>query len=114
MILFERYYNMPMHRTRIKICGITRPADAIAAAEAGADAVGMVLHGKSKRLIDLGRAREIVLALPPFVTAVGLFVDAETRFMADTARSLGLAAVQLHGRETPETAAELAPLPVIK
>jgi phosphoribosylanthranilate isomerase len=105
---------MPMHRTRIKICGITRPADALAAAEAGADAVGLFLHGKSKRLIDLGRAREIMHALPPFVTAVGLFCDAEPRFMADTARSLGLAAIQLHGQEMPEKAAELAPLPVIK
>src|ERR1700722_10582426 len=103
-----------MHRTRIKICGITRPADAVAAAEAGADAIGMVLYGNSKRLIQPSQAREIVRTLPPFVPAIGLFVDAEANFIVDTAKTLGLAAVQLHGHESPEMVAALAPVPVIK
>ncbi|HUB24526.1 MAG TPA: phosphoribosylanthranilate isomerase [Tepidisphaeraceae bacterium] len=91
-----------------------RPGDALAAARAGADAVGMVLHSKTKRLIDIERARQIVQALPPFVGAIGMFVDAEAKFIVETARSLGLAAVQLCGQEPPELAAALAPLPVIK
>ena len=66
------------HRTRIKFCGITRAEDAVAAAEAGADAIGLFLHGESRRLISREVARQIIAALPPFVTPVGLFVDAHS------------------------------------
>ena len=103
-----------MRRTRIKICGITRPIDAIAAAEAGADGIGVFLHGKSKRWITIKQAKVIVRALPPLVTAVGLFVDAEEKFIREAVAMLGLSAVQLHGDETPELVAKLAPIPVIK
>lgn len=65
-----------MPAVRIKICGITRVEDALAAAAAGADAIGLVFYAKSPRAVDIHRAREIVRALPPFVTSVGLFVNA--------------------------------------
>ena len=61
---------------RVKICGITRPEDALAAAQAGADAIGLVFYAASPRAVDCATARRIVDALPPFVTTVGLFVDA--------------------------------------
>ena len=63
-------------RTRVKICGITRVEDAIAAIEQGCDAIGLVFYEHSPRAVQLQRAAEIVAALPPFVSAVGLFVDA--------------------------------------
>jgi phosphoribosylanthranilate isomerase len=103
-----------MHRTRVKICAVTRSEDALAAVAAGADAIGMVLHAPSQRLISTDHARSIVAALPPFVTAIGLFADAPAAEMIETARTLGLVALQLHGNETPEMAAALAPLRVIK
>jgi len=103
-----------MHRTRIKICGITRPADALAAAEAGADAIGIVMHAGSKRFVGEDGAREIVRVVPPFVWRVGLFVDGEPAEILATARRLGLSAVQLHGNESPEMVAALQPIQVIK
>ena len=101
-------------RTRIKICGVCRPEDAALAARAGADAIGMVFHAASPRNVTVDRAREILAALPPFVTAVGLFVDAPSESILATARELGLRHVQLHGDETPEHVRALAPLTVIK
>ena len=86
-------------RTRIKICGVMRVEDAVAAARAGADAIGMVFHRPAPRCITLERAREILAALPPFVTPVGLFVDAPLQEISQTARSLGLRHLQLHGHE---------------
>jgi phosphoribosylanthranilate isomerase len=103
-----------MHRTRVKICGITRPQDAASAADAGADAIGMVLHAPPKRLISLDQARQIVRVVSPMMSAIGLFVDAEADLILTTARALGLAAVQLHGAESPQDVASLSPLPVIK
>src|SRR5688572_31963033 len=101
-------------RTRIKICGVCRPEDAALAARAGADAIGMVFHPPSPRRIDTERAREVMAALPPFVTPVGLFVDADLETVREQARQLGLQYVQLHGDETPEQVAALSPLMVIK
>ncbi len=63
-------------RTRIKICGLTREADVDAAVQSGADAVGFVLYDKSPRHVALARAAELARRLPPFVTPVGLFVNA--------------------------------------
>jgi phosphoribosylanthranilate isomerase len=103
-----------MHRVRIKICGVTRVQDAQAAAEAGADAIGMIFHPPAPRNISLGRAREIIATLPPFVTPVGVFVDAETEEILDTAAQLGLRTVQLNGEQTFEDVAELEGLLVIK
>lgn len=101
-------------RTRIKICGITRPEDARLAAHAGADAIGIVLHRASRRGVTMERAAGIVAALPPLVTAVGLFVDHDVTAMVSTVRELGLGCAQLHGDESPEIVAALSPIPVIK
>ena len=65
-----------MNRTRVKICGITRPEDAIAAAQLGVDAIGLVFYPKSPRYVGADQAAEIVTALPPFVSTVALFMDA--------------------------------------
>ncbi len=89
-------------RTRVKICGITRLADALASVEAGADAVGFNLWPGSKRHVPLHRAVEIAEALPPGVLRVGVFVRASPDQVHAAARALGLGAVQLHGDEDPE------------
>src|SRR4051812_14929858 len=90
-----------MNRTRVKICGVCRVEDAMMAARAGADAVGMVFHPASARNVAVEVAERILAALPPFVTPVGLFVDATPEQVASIAGRLGLRHVQLHGRETP-------------
>lgn len=87
--------------TRIKICGLTREADVDAAVAAGADAIGFVFYAKSPRAVTPERARVLARRLPPFVTPVGLFVNA-----SDAELQAGLAAVpnmllQFHGDETP-------------
>ena len=90
-----------MHRTRIKICGITRVEDALAAAEAGADAVGLVFYPPSPRCVTLRQAASIARALPPFVSTVALFVNAQqtqVRAVMDAVRP-GL--LQFHGDEEP-------------
>lgn len=86
----------------------------LAAARAGADAIGMVFHPSAKRNVSLERADEIVSALPPFVTPVGLFVDADVEHVRDAARALGLRHIQLHGHETPETVAKLKDFTILK
>ena len=104
-----------MPRTRIKFCGVTSPTDAAAAAAAGADAVGVVFYPAAARRVFVPQAREIVAALPPFVTPVGLFVDATIDEVRRTASDLRLTTVQLHGDETPAAVAELGDvLQVIK
>jgi phosphoribosylanthranilate isomerase len=97
----------------VKICGITRGEDALAAAAFGADAVGFVFHAKSPRAIDPVRAAAIVATLPPFVTPVGVFVDATAEEMIRIAAAVKLRCLQLHGSEPPALASAL-PLPVIK
>jgi phosphoribosylanthranilate isomerase len=87
---------------RVKICGITNVDDALLAAEAGADAIGLVFYDKSPRAVTPERAAKIVRALPPFVQAVGLFVDAAIDVVNATADICRLDIVQLHGDETPE------------
>jgi phosphoribosylanthranilate isomerase len=96
-----------MHRTRIKICGITRAVDAAIADACGADAIGMILHADSPRRIDLPTARAILQSLGPFVTPVGVFVDADPSFVIEAARELSLRHVQLHGNEPAEHVAAL-------
>ncbi len=103
-----------MTHTRIKICGLKDPAMARAAAEAGADAIGLVFVHGSPRSIEPSRAKAIIDALPPFVEPVGLFVDATVEHVREVTRELGLHMVQLHGHETPHYAAALAPVRVIK
>lgn len=84
---------------RIKICGITRVEDALAAARAGADAIGLVFHEASPRAVDIQRASLIVRALPPFVTSVGLFVDAEEARIRQVLERVPLDMLQFHGDE---------------
>jgi phosphoribosylanthranilate isomerase len=97
----------------VKICGITRFEDADAAVEAGANALGLVFWPNSPRFIDPYRARAIVRALPPFVTAVGLFVNQPAAYINGVASLVRLGAVQLHGDETVADAAQVA-RPLIK
>jgi len=86
---------------KVKICGITILEDALAAVEAGADALGFVFYPPSPRHIHPEQAAEIIRRLPPFVQTVGLFVDAELSIVNTTADRCGLDVVQLHGDETP-------------
>lgn len=89
-----------MGRTRIKICGVARVEDALYAAEAGADAIGMILHAPGrKREIGLDQGREIALALPPFVTAVGVVVDLHPMRLRQLLSHVPLGLVQFHGKE---------------
>ena len=83
----------------VKICGITRPTDAEAAVEAGANALGFVFWPKSPRFVDPYSARAIVAGLPPFVVPVGVFVNQPTEYVKGVAALVGLGAVQLHGDE---------------
>jgi phosphoribosylanthranilate isomerase len=87
---------------RSKICGITRVEDALAAAEAGADAIGLVFYAKSPRAVSVQQAREIIAALPPFVTSVGLFVDASRCELGEILDAVPLDLLQFHGDETPD------------
>jgi len=86
---------------RIKICGISDSATAVVAAEAGADAIGLIF-APSRRRVTAAQAREIAAALPPFVTKVGVFVDEERGRIEELIAACGLGAVQLHGAEPPE------------
>jgi len=87
---------------RVKICGITRPEDAIAAAYAGADAIGLVFYSPSPRAVDIDTALSIVRALPPFVTTVGLFVDAAPEAVRAVLAAVPLDLLQFHGDEPDE------------
>jgi len=98
---------------RVKICGITRPEDALAAAEAGADAIGLVF-APSPRRVTPEQAAAILAALPPFVTPVALFVDEPPERIRRIVQPLGIRTVQLHGDESPAVALELRDLCVIK
>jgi phosphoribosylanthranilate isomerase len=89
-------------RLFVKVCGITSPEDAVAAAEAGADAIGLVFWPRSPRAVTAEQARAIGDALPPFVVRVGVFVDAVRDEMARIADSARLDLLQLHGEEPPE------------
>jgi len=100
-------------RTRIKICGITRPGDAVSAAQAGADAIGLVFYPPSPRFLNVERAREIRDALPPFVQAVALFVNPDAAQVAQAIGRVHPALLQFHGEETPEFCAQFG-LPYIK
>lgn len=91
-----------MTAIRVKICGITRVEDALAAAAAGADAIGLVFYARSPRAVDVEQARAIIAALPPFVTTVGLFVDMERAELERLLASVPLDLLQFHGDESPE------------
>lgn len=99
--VFSRRY-LPLPIVRSKICGITRAADALVAAEAGADAIGLVFYSKSPRAVSIAQAREIIAALPPFVTTVGLFVNASRCEINETLDAVALDVLQFHGDEMPD------------
>lgn len=88
-------------RTRVKICGITRADDALAAARAGADAIGLVFYARSPRAVTIAAAQAVVRALPPFVTTVGLFVDAAPDEIRTVLQAVPLDLLQFHGDESP-------------
>lgn len=100
-------------RTRVKICGITRPGDALAAARAGADAIGLVFYPPSPRFLNVERAREVRDALPPFVQAVALFVNADAAQVAQVIGRVHPAMLQFHGEETPAFCGQFG-LPYVK
>ncbi len=86
-------------RTRIKICGITSVEDALAAARLGADAIGLVFYPPSPRYVEVEQAAEIAAALPPFVTTVALFVNADEQTIADVVSRVRIDLIQFHGNE---------------
>ena len=99
--------------TAVKICGITRGEDALAAARYGAHAIGLVFFRGSPRSVATSQAAEIVRILPPFVTAVGLFVDATAEEVRAAVSSTGVQLLQFHGDEPPAFCAQFG-LPYVK
>ncbi|HSH12738.1 MAG TPA: phosphoribosylanthranilate isomerase [Desulfurivibrionaceae bacterium] len=100
-------------RTRIKVCGITRSEDARFAVAAGVDALGFIFAEKSQRKVDPDQARQIIRDLPPFVDAVGVFVNADPDLVREIAEYCGLTVVQLHGQESAEYC-QAMPVRVVK
>jgi phosphoribosylanthranilate isomerase len=100
-------------RTRVKICGITNLADAETAVAAGADALGFIFVPETPRYIEPTDAAAIISTLPPFITTVGVFRNAEHKVIKEIAAQCGITSVQLHGTESPEYCAQFS-LPVIK
>lgn len=98
--------RIAMIRTRVKICGITRPQDALAAAQCGADAIGLVFYAPSPRCVTVDLARQILAALPPFISVVGLFVNPSAAEVERLLVALPLDLLQFHGDEPPEFCAQ--------
>lgn len=101
-------------RLKVKICGITRLPDALAAVEAGADALGFMFYEGSQRHITPAAAAAIIRALPPFVAKVGVFVNASAETVRATVAECGLDTLQFHGEEAVEFCRQFAPLKVVK
>jgi len=87
---------------RIKICGITRPEDAVIAADLGVDAIGLVFYAKSPRKVEIEQANRILAVVPPFMTVVGLFVDPSPFFVQTVLDEVPLDILQFHGNESSE------------
>ena len=100
-------------KTRVKICGVTRAGDALHAAKCGADAVGAVFIEGSPRTLSVSRVREVYGVLPPFVSRVGLFRNADPELVREVMREGGLSMLQFHGDETDGDCAEFG-LPFVK
>lgn len=100
-------------RTRVKICGMTRPEDVAVAVALGVDAIGMIFHPNSPRLISIEQAKKLRQAVPPFVSVVGVFGDASLAMVDQYAKELKLDFAQLHGAESPDYAAQVS-IPHIK
>lgn len=91
-----------MKKARVKICGVTSVTDALLAQEAGADAIGVVFYEPSPRCVTIDQAREIALSVGPFVTLVGLFVNAPAEYVKEVLAAVPLHVLQFHGDESPE------------
>ena len=89
-------------RTRVKFCGITRAEDARTAIALGVDAIGLVFVPQSRRCVDLAQAREVLAAVSPLVSVIGLFMDAAATEVCKVLDALPLDALQCHGRESPD------------
>ncbi|MEN8258375.1 MAG: phosphoribosylanthranilate isomerase [Thermodesulfobacteriota bacterium] len=100
-------------RTRVKICGMTEPFEVRKAVEAGVDALGFIFVKESPRAIDPEVAKEIIAELPPFVDAVGVFMNQDPEVVSELVHYCGLTVIQLHGQEPPEYC-EVMPGRVIK
>lgn len=100
-------------RTRVKICGITREQDAVAAVQVGADALGLVFYPQSPRCVSLEQGSRIARAVAPFVTVTGLFVDAGSEWVREVLANVPLGLLQFHGRES-NTQCNAFGLPFIK
>jgi len=94
--------SLQIRRTRIKICGLKHCEDAMKAVESGADAIGLVFVEKSPRYVSLTEARVIAEAMPPFVTVVGLFMDATAAMVREALKVVPLNLLQFHGDESPD------------
>ena len=105
--------RMRSARVRVKICGITRPRDALLAASLGADAIGLVFFPGSPRAVNIDRAQQIIAVLPPFVSKVGLFVNASAAEIDTVLENVSLDILQFHGDEQPEQCS-CFPRPFIK
>lgn len=92
--------------TRIKICGITREQDVLAVAHSGADALGLVFYEKSARHVSVQQAAKLVHAVPPFITAVGLFVNPSVDYVRGVLAQVSLDVLQFHGEEAPSFCAQ--------
>lgn len=91
-----------MTAVRVKICGLTRNRDVLAAVKGGADALGFVFASRSKRVLDAGRASELVSNVPAFVCRVGLFMDQDSKTVESVLRQVPLSLLQFHGSESAE------------
>ena len=98
---------------KVKICGITSVKDALTVSSSGADAIGLVFYPKSSRYLSIKQATEICAVLPPFITVVGLFLDAEKQAVDAVLQDVPLDVLQFHGSEPPQYCASF-PRPYIK
>ncbi|TDN62942.1 phosphoribosylanthranilate isomerase [Paraburkholderia sp. BL10I2N1] len=105
------------HRTRIKLCGLSTAEDVAHAIDLGADAIGLVFYPPSPRSVTVAQAVDLTRDIPPFVSVVGLFVNASPEWMREVASNAQLTLLQFHGDETPEqceTLANIAGLPWLR
>jgi phosphoribosylanthranilate isomerase len=105
------------HRTRIKLCGLSTAANVAHAVSLGADAIGLVFYPPSPRSLSVAQAVEVTRDVPPFVSVVGLFVNASPEWVGEVARNVPLTMLQFHGDETPgqcEALASVAGLPWLR
>src|SRR5260370_8261072 len=108
--------SMP-HRTRIKLCGLSRPEDVACAIELGADAIGLVFYPASPRALGVAEALDLTHDLPPFLSVVGLFVNPSPEWFSEVTSNVPLTMLQFHGDETSnecEKLANLAGLPWLR